>query len=153
MSKLKPTKAEQTKIFNDGYGQIRMYVVASFGMTTEYIKNPNMSQSQIKKAPTFIIKGTDAMIKQASKNKVDYENKNKTITILEYAKKVAKANKGKITYKSKSGSVYLLIGRKTVRISDHFILDRDVMNPKEKHNYEIVQRGFSDNDGVIIDFK
>jgi hypothetical protein len=154
MSKLKPTKAEQTKIFNAGYGQIRMYVIASFGMTTEYIKNPKMSVSQQKKAPTHTIEATEDMRKKAIDNKKKYEAKQaKEISILEYATKVAKANKGKITHKSKSGSVYLLVRRKTVRISDHFILDRDAMNPKERHDYEIVQRSFTNNDGVVLDFK
>lgn len=150
----KPTKAEQDKIFAKGFGKIKMFKVVDYGMTTEYIKNPKMSVSQLKKAPTFTIEATEAMRKKSAENKKKYESKQeKEITILEYAKKVAKANKGKITHKSKSGSVYLLVGRKTVRISDHFILDRDPMNPKERHDYEIVQKGFTENDAVILDFK
>jgi hypothetical protein len=150
----KPTKAEQDKIFAKGFGKIKMFKVVDYGMTTEYIKNPKMSVSQLKKAPTFTIEATEAMRKKSAENKKKYEAKQeKEITILEYAKKVAKANKGKITHKSKSGSVYLLVGRKTVRISDHFILDRDAMNPKVRHDYEIVQKGFTENDAVILDFK
>lgn len=150
----KPTKTEQEKIFSQGFGKIKMFKVVNYGMTTEYIKNTKMSQSQLKKAPTFTIEATEAMKKKASENKKKYEqNQEKEITILEYAKKVVKANKGKITYKSKSGSVYLLVGRKTVRISDHYILDRDSMNPKERHDWEIVQKHFTENDAVILEFK
>jgi hypothetical protein len=150
----KPTKLEQEKIFGKGFGKIKMYKVVDYGMTTEYIKNSKMSVSQQKKAPTHTIEATEAMRKKAADNKKKHEAKQaKEISILEYAKKVAKANKGKITHKSKSGSVYLLVGRKTVRISDHFILDRDAMNPKERHDYEIVQKGFTDDDGVILEFK
>jgi len=150
----KPTKAEQSKIFAKGYGKIKIFKVVEFGLTTEYIKNPNMSVSQLKKAPTFTIEATDAMRKKAADNQKKYQAKQpKEISILQYANKVAKANKGKITYRSKSGSVYLLIGRKTVRISDHYILDRDAMNPKERHDYEIVQKGFYENDAVILNFE
>lgn len=150
----KPTKSEQEKIFAKGFGKIKMFKVVSYVMTTEYIKNPKMSVLQLKKAPTFTIDATETMRKKSAENKKKYEaSQAKEISILEYAKKVAKANKGKITHKSKSGSVYLLVNRKTVRISDHYILDRDVMNPKVRHDYEIVQKGFTENDGVILDFK
>ena len=147
------SKAEQTKIFAKGYGKIKTFKLVDFGLTTEYIKNPNMSVSQQKKAPTYVGEVTEAMRKKAEQNKINYELKNKTITILEFAQKVAKANKGKITHKSKSGSVYLLIGRKTVRISDHNILDRDVMNPKERHDLEIIQKFYTDSDNVILNLK
>jgi hypothetical protein len=147
----KLTKAQIEKIFSDGFGKIKIFKVVKYGMTTEYIKNPKMSVSQLKKAPTFTIQATELMRKKSAENKKKYEaNEPKEITILEYAKKVTKANKGKITYKSKSGSVYLLIGRETVRISDHYILERDAMNPKERFNYEIVQKSFSENDSTKI---
>tara|TARA_R110001606_G_scaffold372432_1_gene529505 strand:- start:529 stop:975 length:447 start_codon:yes stop_codon:yes gene_type:complete len=146
-------KSEQTKIFDKGFGKIKSFKVVPFGLTTEYIKNPKMSQSQRNKAPTYVIAATSAMRKKAEENKKTYELKNKTISILDFAKKVAKANKGKITYKSKSGSIYLLVGRKTVRISDHFILDRDVMNPKVRHNFEIVQRYFTEKSNVLLSIK
>jgi hypothetical protein len=140
------------EIFNNGYGKIRTYKVTEFGMTTEYIKNPNMSVSQIKKAPVYVIDATEEMRAEATANKIAYEIANKEITILEFAKKVAKANKAKITHKSKSGSVYLLVGDKTVRISDHFILDRDAMNPKSRYDLEIVKRSFSENDATTLNF-
>ena len=147
------SKTEQAKIFSKGFGKIKMFKVVDFGFTTEYIKNPNMSVSQLKKAPTFVIEATPAMRKKAEQNKANYDSKNKTITILEFAQKVAKANKGKIIHKSKSGSVYLIVGGKTVRISDHNILDRDVMNPKERHDLEIIQKFFTDSDNVVLNLK
>lgn len=152
MSKL--SKQEIDKIFAKGFGKIKTFKVVEFGLTSEYIKNPNMSVSQIKKAPTHTIEATPEMRKKSEANKKKYEaSQAKEITILEYAKRVAKANKGKITYKSKSGSVYLLIGNKTLRISDHNILDRDALNPKTRHDYEIIQKYFTENDAVVLDFK
>ena len=143
-------KSELDLIFSKGFGKIKNFKVVDFGMTTEYIKNPNMSVSQLKKAPTYTFEATAIMKKNAEINKKKYEQKNKKITILEFAKKVAKANKGKITHKSKSGSVYLLVGKKTIRISDHFILDRDFMNPKDRYDIEIVQKSFTENDSTKL---
>lgn len=143
---------QQEQIFAQGYGKIKMFKVASFGMTTEYIKNPNLSVSQLKKAPAFIVEATTEMKLQAKENRDREELENKTISILDYAKKLAKANKAKITHKSKSGSVYLLVGEKTVRISGHYILDRDVMNPKSRHDLQIVQNYFTENDNVNLNF-
>lgn len=137
-------------IFAQGFGKVKIYKVVDFGFTTEYIKNQNMSQSQLKKAPTFVIEATAEMRLQAARNKEIYEAKSKTITILEFAQKVAKANNGKITHKSKSGSVYLTISGKTVRISDHTILDRDSLNPVVRHDFEIVQKYFTENDNAIL---
>jgi hypothetical protein len=147
---MKLTKTEIEKIFSKGFGKIKTFKIVSFGLTSEYIKNPNMSVSQIKKAPTYTIEATTTMKKKAEINKNNEEQKRKPITTLEFAKKVAKDNKGKITHKSKSGSVYLLIGRKTVRISDHYILDRDSMNPKERYDIEIVRKYFTNDDSTKL---
>ncbi|WP_286914913.1 hypothetical protein [Flavobacterium sp. UBA4197] len=150
----KPTKKEIEQIFLKGFGKIKTFVVTDFGLSPEYIKNPKMTQAQLKKAPTYTVEATAEMREKAIENKAKYDaNQPKEISILEFAKKVAKANKGKITHKSKSGSVYLLIAGKTVRISNHYILDRDAFNPKERHDYEIVKRGFDENDSPLISFK
>jgi hypothetical protein len=37
------------------------------------------------------------------------------------------------------------MGGKTVRVSDHFILDRDALNPVVRHDFEIVQKSFTAN--------
>lgn len=145
------TNTQVTEIFAQGYGQIKTYVVSNFGMTSEYIKNPEMSQSQRKKAPTYVFEATNEMRAKASENAKIEESKN--ITILEFAQKVAKENDCKITHKSKTGSVYLVSkNKKTIRISDHYILDMDALNPKNRYDIEIVQKGFSKFDNAIIDF-
>lgn len=147
---MKLTKTEIEKIFSKGFGKIKTFKIVSFGLTSEYIKNPNMSVSEIKKAPVYIIEATTTMKKKAEIKKKNEQLKSKLITILEFAKKVAKDNKGKITHKSKSGSVYLLVGKKIIRISNHYILDRDSMNPKERYDFEIVQRYFTNDDSTKL---
>ena len=138
------------KLFSEGYGKIKTFKLVEFGLTTEYIKNPNMSVSQLKKAPTYTIEASVSLREKAEKNRIKYEENNKPITILDFAKKVAKENRGKIIHKSKSGSVYISIAGKKIRISNHFILDRDAMNPKSRYDLEIVQREFTNNDKINL---
>ena len=134
------------EIFAQGYGKIKTGVITEFGCNWVYENNPKMSQSQRKKAPVYCVETSNEDKKQAYANRTAYELANKEITILDFAKKVCKDNNGKITYKSKSGSVYInLMDGKTVRVSDHFILDRDALNPIVRHDFEIVQKSFTAN--------
>jgi predicted metallo-beta-lactamase superfamily hydrolase len=145
--KTKKTSIMTTQeIFAQGYGKIKTAVITEYGCNWVYENNPNMSQSQRKKAPVFCVEASNEERKQAYANRTAYELANKEITILDFAKKVCQDNNGKIIHKSKSGSVYInLMDGKTVRVSDHFILDRDALNPVVRHDFEIVQKSFTAN--------
>lgn len=142
--------------FKEGYGKIKYFEVSQSGGNWKYINNPKMSVSQRKNAPVFTVESSEEDRKLAQENRINYENNlPNEISILDYAKKVAKFNNGKITHKSNSGSVYIQIENlnknsnekyQTIRISDHYILDRDAMNPKTRNDYEIVQKSFSESD-------
>lgn len=146
--------------FTQGYGKVKYLEISESGGNWKYIHNPNMTVSQRKNAPVFAVESSEQDRKIAQENRINSENNLPTeISILDYAKKVAKSNNGKITHKSNSGSVYIQIENpnknsdekyQTIRISDHYILDRDSMNPKSRHDYEIVRGGFSENDSTDL---
>lgn len=137
------------QIFEQGYGKIRQYVVKEFGMDTLYTNNPNMTRAERKKAPVYIIPATEEMIKTARMNKVNSEKSQpRPISIASFAKKFIEVNGGKKVHESKSGSVYIILGDKSVRISNHYILDRDPMNPKVRQDVEIVSKVFTESDAV-----
>lgn len=138
------------EIFAAGYGQIKSFEMCAFGLKAVYVKNPNMSQSQRKQAPTYVIEATPEDRQKSLEIAKAYNSEQpKEISILDYAQKVAKANGGKINHKSKSGSVYVLVGQSTIRISNHFILDIDPMNQKVRHDFEIVQKYFDEKTEVL----
>lgn len=146
--------------FTQGYGKVKYLEISESGGNWKYIHNPNMTVSQRKNAPVFTVESSEEDRKLAQENRINYENNLPTeISILDYAKKVAKSNNAIITHKSNSGSVYLVIKNpstnsdehfQTIRISDHYILDRDSMNPKSRHDYEIVQKNFYENDSTDL---
>jgi len=132
--------------FKEGYGKVKYFELSEIlGGKWVYKKNPNMTISQIKKSPVFTIETTNEIKYKAKEIREAYnKNQPKEITILEFAKKLAKDNDGKIYHKSKSGSVYVKTKEGNVRISDHFILDIDTLNPKIRHDFEIVQKHFDE---------
>ena len=78
-----------------------------------------------------------------------FESEKKPIKYI--AKKIAKELNAKIFHESPSGSVYMrLENGKEVRISDHYVMDRDVMNPSVREDYNFVQKYFTDSDINLI---
>ena len=139
--------------FSEGYGKIKYFEQTSYGGNWKYINNPNVTRSQRDGMPVFTINPSEETIKNSNKAKNNFEsNQPKQIGILDFAKKIAKDNNGKIYHKSKSGSVYVKVGNKEIRISNHHILDRDSLDPKSRYDLEIVQRYFSENDPTDLKY-
>ena len=139
--------------FNQGYGKVKYFELTSNGGKWSYINNPNVSRSQRDKMPTYTIENDKELMSESEKRKENYKlNQPKDISILDFAKKFSDKNNGKIFYKSDSGSVYVRIGEKEIRISDHYILDRDSMNPKSRYDLEIVQKGFDEKTPTNLDY-
>ena len=71
-----------------------------------------------------------------------------TISIKELATSVNKKINGVISYKSKSGSYYIDLPMDDIkiRISDHYILSRDSLNPKSSNDIDYVRKDFTKSD-------
>lgn len=141
------TPEEITSKFNEGYGKVVVDGV--------YHKNPSMSQSQAKKAGTYHAPSTltdqerqerhERMIKGLRDEMIaDVEFNRSKLSLLEAGKIVAKLVGGKIVHQSKSGSVYINANGKSIRVSNHYIMDRDPMKSvNNRFDFEIVESYFT----------
>lgn len=138
--------------FNEGFGKVKYFEINNFGGKWTYAKNPSMTRKQIESSPVYVIETSEQERNIAQEKRSNYEKSQpKEISISDFALKLAKENNLKITHISKSGSVYLeKPNKETIRVSDHFILDRDSNNPKTRHDLEIVQKHFSENDSTNL---
>lgn len=138
--------------FNEGFGKVKSFEINNFGGKWTYAKNPSMTRKQIESSPVYVIETSEQERNIAQEKRSNYEKSQpKEISISDFALKLAKENNLKITHISKSGSVYLeKPNKETIRVSDHFILDRDSNNPKTRHDLEIVQKHFSENDSTNL---
>ena len=139
--------------FSEGYGKVKHFELNSSGGSWSYINNPNVTRSQRDKMPVYTVELANDVKDKATEIKKNYEiSQPKEISILQFAEKFAKNNNGKIYHKSKSGSVYVRVKDKEIRISDHNILDRDSMNPKNRYDLEIIQRYFDEKTPSNLDY-
>lgn len=139
--------------FSEGYGKIKHFELNSSGGKWSYINNPNLTRSQRDKMPVYTVELANDVKDKATEIKKNYEiSQPKEISILQFAEKFAKDNNGKIYHNSKSGSVYVRVKDKEIRISDHNILDRDSMNPKNRYDLEIIQRYFDEKTPSNLDY-
>jgi hypothetical protein len=139
--------------FSEGYGKLKHFELNSSGGKWSYFNNPNVTRSQRDKMPVYTVKLTNDVKDKATEIKKNYEiSQPKEISILQFAEKFAKNNNGEIYHKSKSGSVYVRVKDKEIRISDHNILDRDSMNPKNRYDLEIIQRYFDEKTPSNLDY-
>lgn len=139
--------------FSEGYGKIKHFELNSSGGKWTYINNPKVTRSQRDKMPIYTVELANDLKDKATEIKKNYEiSQPKEISILQFAKNFAKDNNGKIYHKSKSGSVYVRVKDKEIRISDHNILDRDSMNPKNRYDLEIIQTYFDEKTPSNLDY-
>jgi hypothetical protein len=139
--------------FSEGYGKVKHFELNSSGGSWSYINNPNVTRSQRDKMPIYTVELANDLKDKATEIKKNYEiSQPKEISILQFAKNFAKDNNGKIYHKSKSGSVYVRVKDKEIRISDHNILDRDSMNPKNRYDLEIIQTYFDEKTPSNLDY-
>ena len=143
--------------FLEGYGKIKHFELTNFGGSWKYINNQNVTSSQRDKMPVYVIETSNDIKDKARQISKDYKSSQpKEISILDFAEKFTKDNNGKIYHKSKSGSVYVKIYQnghpKEIRISDHYILDRDSLNPKVRYDLEIVQKNFDETTPSNLDY-
>jgi hypothetical protein len=140
--------------FTEGFGKVKYFEITPRGGNWVYEDNPNLTKSEIKKSGRYIIDLPEEIRKKVIAIREEYEKTQpKPISIKEFAQKFKNANNAKITHSSKSGSVYLeLPNKETVRISDHYVLDRDAMNPKSRNDWEIVQKYFTETDPVNLSY-
>lgn len=145
------------KYWQEGFGRVIFPELMYNGeITNKYYNNPNFSGNQAKKMGVYTFPITDELRNQSEVLKKEYLEKEKntdnpSLSINDIAKEVAKKINGKIYYKSPSGSRYIRNinedgNEKTIRISDHYIMDRDSLNPKYRYDLEFVQREFNKND-------
>ena len=140
-----------TETFTDTkFGKISYYELSNIlGVKKVYALSTNKefkdwSNRRKNKLPRLHLTPPQKLFKEGNKLKKDYRNSQpEEITPLDFAKKVAKYYNGKITYKSPSGSAYITLpNRERVRISDHWVIDRDPMSPKTREDYNIVYNYF-----------